>query len=145
MELVSKNLFLIPLIPFLNAILILSLLLSFNRTINRLTKPISVMFILSALASGIIGFIFLIQNRIEDVTFNSIAFYNLNSDIHFHLNRESELLIVVLGLVVAFVVTISMIKLKRQIGYIRYLIFLGSFLSLSLTYVLIAEYPSFLS
>ena len=55
---------LIPLIPFGMTFLIFILLTSFNKTMNRLTKPVSYLIILSILISSLFGLFFFL-NHIE--------------------------------------------------------------------------------
>ena len=58
---------LIPLIPLLTSFFILILLASFNRTLNRLTKPVTALVVLSLLSSAFIsGFDYF--KKIEEVT-----------------------------------------------------------------------------
>ena len=46
---------LIPLIPLVTSLFIFILLVSFNRTLNRLTKPVTALVALSLLSSSFIG------------------------------------------------------------------------------------------
>ena len=46
---------LIPLIPLITSLIIFILLVSFNRTINRLTKPVTALVELSLLSSAFIS------------------------------------------------------------------------------------------
>jgi len=46
---------LIPLIPLVTALFIFILLVSFSRTLNRLTKPVTVLVALSLLSSALIS------------------------------------------------------------------------------------------
>ena len=46
---------LIPLIPLITSLFIFILLASFNRTLNRLTKPVTAMVVLSLLSSAFIS------------------------------------------------------------------------------------------
>ena len=46
---------LIPLIPLVTTLFILILLVSFNRTLNRLTKPVTVLIALSLISSASIS------------------------------------------------------------------------------------------
>ena len=46
---------LIPLIPLVTALFIFVLLVSFNRTLNRLTKPVTALVALSLLSSALIS------------------------------------------------------------------------------------------
>ena len=49
---------LIPTIPFAEAIFVLILLISFNRTMNRLTKPVALLGALSVGLSTLFSFVF---------------------------------------------------------------------------------------
>ena len=59
---------LIPLIPFFTSLFIFVLLVSFNRTLNRLTKPVTALVALSLLSSAFISSIDYFQKIEKDYT-----------------------------------------------------------------------------
>ena len=109
---------LIPGIPIIASIFITVLLLSFNKTMNRLTKPVSFIIISSLIFAEIIDFILLKKN----VSGNAHVFginYELVVDRASILFSESIGFIFLLGMV------FSVATLKRRSGYVRYFAFLG--------------------
>ena len=109
---------LIPGLPLLASIFIAVLLLSFSKTMNRLTKPVSYFIIISLTFSEIINFI-LFKNNISgnDLLFGS----------NFVLVVDSPALLVseLIGLIFLLIMLFSVAKLERRNGYVRYFISLG--------------------
>ena len=68
---------LIPLLPLIGAIFVGLGLISFNRTINRLTKPISFLLITSFIASTIFAGLLLSENISASISFQPLAFLDL--------------------------------------------------------------------
>ena len=111
---------LIPGIPIISSVFITVLLLSFNTTMNRLTKPVSWVLIISLTLSEIINFI-LFKN---DITGNEQFFernFQLVVDKPAILFSESTVLFFLL------IMIFSVAKLQRRKGYVRYFILLGFF------------------
>ena len=109
---------LIPGIPIIAAILITVLLLSFSKTMNRLTKPVSYFLITSLLFSEIIDFILLKKN----ISGNEFFFWE---NIELVVDRSSLLFAELGGLIFLLIMLISVVKLQRRNGYVRYFILLG--------------------
>ena len=119
----SINLFiLIPLIPMGMGLFILILLVSFNRTINRLTKPVSVLTIFSLLSSALIS-AFLYFKKIEGEIFlsNYLKLFE-GTNLVLHLNSLTEKIVIVFTLIMAIVIGFLFYKLPRQKGYVSLLI-----------------------
>ena len=111
---------LIPGIPIIASVFITVLLLSFNTTMNRLTKPVSYFLIISLTLSEIINFI-LFKN---DITGNEQFFsryFQLVVDKPAILFSES------IGLFFLLIMIFSVAKLQRRKGYVRYFILLALF------------------
>ena len=109
---------LIPGIPIIASILITVLLLSFSKTMNRLTKPVSYFLIISLSFSEIINFILFKQNFSGN--------YSLfGSDFQLIFDRPSLIAAELIGFVFLLTMLFSFMKLKRSNGYVRYFIFLG--------------------
>ena len=109
---------LIPGAPIISSILITVLLLSFSKTMNRLTKPVSYFMILSIVFSEIIDFILLRNNisgneRILGVNFELVV------------DNPAILFAGFIGLFFLLLMLFSVTKLQRRNGYVRYFIFLG--------------------
>ena len=109
---------LIPGLPIIASIIVLVLLLSFSKTMNRLTKPVSYFLISSISFSEIFDFI-LLKN---DISGNNILFWN---DFELVVDRSSLLFAELIGLIFLLIMLFSFAKLKRRIGYVRYFVFLG--------------------
>ena len=111
---------LIPGIPIIASIFIAALLLSFSKTMNRLTKPVSYVFITSLALSEIVNFI-LLRNNISG---NDLIF---GSNLTLVVDRPALIFSESIGFVFLIVMLFSLTKLQRRIGYVRYFIVLGFF------------------
>ena len=111
---------LIPGLPLIASIFIALLLLSFSKTMNRLTKPVSYFIISSLIFSEIIDFI-LFKNNISG---NGLF---LGSSLELVVDRSAIIFSELIGLIFLLIMLLSVIKLQRRNGYVRYFIFLGFF------------------
>ena len=111
---------LIPGIPIIASIFIASLLLIFSKTMNRLTKPVSYVFIISLALSEIINLI-LFRNNISG---NDLIF---GSNLRLVVDRSALIFSESIGFVFLLIMLFSLTRLQRRIGYVRYFIVLGFF------------------
>ena len=111
---------LIPGLPIIASILMALLLLSFTKTINRLTKPVSYFIIISLIFSEIINFIFL-KN---DISGNGFI---LGTQFELIVDRPALIFAESIGFIFFLIMLFSVAKLKRKAGYVRYFVFLGLF------------------
>ena len=113
---------LIPLIPMGMALFILILLVSFNRTINRLTKPVSALVVFSLLSSALIS-TFLYFKKIEGEVFlsNYLKLFE-STNLVLHLNSLTEKIVIFFTLIVAIVIGLLFYKLPRRKGYVSLII-----------------------
>ena len=111
---------LIPGIPIIASAFITVLLLSFSKTMNRLTKPVSYFIISSLIFSEIIDFILLKNNISGNATF-------LGTSLELVVDRSAILFSESIGLILLLIMLFSVTQLERRNGYIRYFIFLGFF------------------
>ena len=113
---------LIPLIPMGMALLILSLLVSFNRTINRLTKPVSALAVFSLLSSALISS-FLYFKKIEGEVFlsNYLKLFE-STNLILHLNSLTEKVVIFFAVIIAIVIGFLFYKLPRRKGYVSLII-----------------------
>ena len=113
---------LIPLIPMGMALFILILLVSFNRTINRLTKPVSFLVVFSLLVSALISS-YLYLKKIEGELFlsNYVKVFE-SKNLVLHLNSLTEKIIICFTVIMAIVIGVLFYKLPRQKGYVSLLI-----------------------
>ena len=113
---------LIPLIPMGMALFILILLVSFNRTINRLTKPVSFLAVFSLLSSALISS-FLYLKKIEGLV--SLSYYLKlfeSTNLVLHLNPWTEMIIIFFTLIMAIVIGLLFYKLPRKKGYVSLIV-----------------------
>ena len=104
------------------ALLILSLLVSFNRTINRLTKPVSALAVFSLLSSALIS-AFLYLKKIEGEVFLSDYLKLFGStNLTLHLNSLTEKIVIFFAVIIAFVIGVLFYKLPRRKGYVSLII-----------------------
>ena len=109
---------LIPGIPIIASIFIALLLLSFSKTMNRLTKPVSYFLILGLIFSEIFNFI-LFKKNISGIDFL------FGSNVKLFVDRPALLTAESIGLIFLLIMIFSLAKLKRRNGYVRYFILLG--------------------
>ena len=109
---------LIPGLPLIASIFIAVLLLSFSKTMNRLTKPVSYFIIISLTFSEIFNFILFKKNIVgKDLI--------LRSNFELVVDRSALLFSESLGLIFLLIMLFSVAKLERRTGYVRYFISLG--------------------
>ncbi len=109
---------LIPGLPIIASVFIAVLLLSFSKTMNRLTKPVSYLIIISLVASEIINFILFRKN----ISGNYLL---LGSQFELVVDRSALIASETIGIIFLIVMLFSVLKLKRRSGYVRYFITLG--------------------
>ena len=104
------------------ALLILILLVSFNRTINRLTKPVSFLAVSSLLSSALIS-AFLYFKRIEGEVFlsNYLKLFE-STNLVLHLSTLTEKIVITFTLIMAVLIGLLFYKLPRQKGYVSLII-----------------------
>ena len=126
----------LPIFPLGMTFFIFILLRSFNRTINRLTKPVSVLFLISILISTLLSSYFLLNHVSGIIPLSNILtiFKSLNLEIH--LNELTEKIIIILGLISSSIILYSVSKLRRQSGYVFYMVSIGFITSLLISAIL---------
>ena len=132
---------LIPLTPLGMAFFIFVLLRSFNRTINRLTKPVSFLAIGAILFST--GFsLFLLLNHKEGLVPLSNYFSFLkSSNLELHITQLTEKFIIAVGSIFSLILIFSLLKLPRRNGYVMYVINLSLLASITISSLLILDFP----
>ena len=113
-----KLTWLIPGLPIIASFFIALLLLSFSKTMNRLTKPVSYFIIISLTFSEIINFILFEK----DISGNYFVF---GSNFELVLDKPALLFSESVGFIFLLVMLFSFAKLKRRTGYVRYFVSLG--------------------
>ena len=133
---------LIPLIPLLTSLFILILLASFNRTLNRLTKPVTALVALSLLSSSFIS-LFDYFKKIEEelVLFEFLKFFE-EKNLVLHLNLLNEKIIIFFSLIIILIIGISFYKLPRKKGYVSLMISLGLISSSVMLSILLIDFSA---
>ena len=127
----------LPIFPLGMTILVFILLRSFTRTINRLTKPVSILFLVSILLTTLLSLYLLLNHVSGNIPLSSILsiFKSLNLEIH--LNELTEKVIIILGLISSLIILYSVSKLPRQSGYVLYMVSIGFITSLLISATLL--------
>ena len=118
MKMLLNLTWLIPGLPLIASIFIAVLLLSFSKTINRLTKPVSYLIIISLTFSEIINFILFKKN----ISGNDLIF---GGNFQLVVDKPALLVSETTGLIFLLIMLFSVVKLERRNGYVRYFILLG--------------------
>ena len=116
---------LIPLIPFATALLIFILLVSFNRTLNRLTKPVTALVALSLLSSAFISAFDYFNKIEEELVLSKYIKYLKETNLIVHLNLVNEKIIIIFSFIMSLVIGLSFYKMPRKKGFVLLMISLG--------------------
>tara|TARA_B100000941_G_scaffold252521_1_gene199678 strand:+ start:179 stop:568 length:390 start_codon:yes stop_codon:yes gene_type:complete len=123
---------------------ILILLVSFNRTINRLTKPVTALLIISLLSSAIISS-FNYFKKIEGELFlsNYLKFFE-STNLVLHLSELSERIIILFSLIMTVLIGTFFYKLPRQKGYVALMVAIGLISSSIIFTILLIDFSNFI-
>ena len=113
---------LIHLFPFVTALIIFVLLASFNRTVNRLTKPVTWLIGLSLLSSAFISSLYYFQKTEEELVLSKFFKYFEETNLVMHLNLVNEKIIIFFSLIMILIIGLSFYKLPRKKGYVSLII-----------------------
>ena len=116
---------LIPLIPLVTALFIFVLLVSFNRTLNRLTKPVTALVALSLLSSAFISSFDYFKKIEEELVLSEFLKFFEEKNLVIHLNLVNEKIIIFFSLIMTLIIGLSFYKLPRKKGYVSLMISLG--------------------
>ena len=133
---------LIPLIPLVTSLFIFILLVSFNRTLNRLTKPVTVLVALSLLSSAFISSFDYFKKIEEELVLSKFLKFFEETNLVLHLNLVNEKIVIFFSLVMTIVIGLSFYKLPRKKGYVSLMISLGLISSLVMISILIIDISS---
>ncbi len=115
----------LPALPFGMAFVLFVFLKLFNRTINRLTKPISFLILISIISSISLS-LFYLSNHVEgDLDLPSYLIFLKNLNLQLHLNALTEKITIIIGILSALIIIFSVIKLPRKNGYVLYMVSIG--------------------
>ena len=113
---------LIPLIPLVTSIFIFILLVCFNRTINRLTKPVTALVSVSLLGSSFISAFDYFKKIEETLVLSEVLKFFEEKNLVIHLNLVNEKIIIFFSLIMILIIGISFYKLPRKKGYVSLMI-----------------------
>ena len=133
---------LIPLIPLVTALFIFVLLVSFNRTLNRLTKPVTAFVALSLLISAFISAFDYFKKIEEELVLSKFLKYFEETNLVMHLNLVNEKIIIFFSLIMTLVIGLSFYKLPRKKGYVLLMIALGVISSSVMISILLIDFSA---
>ena len=124
------------------ALFIFVLLASFNRTVNRLTKPVSAIIALSLLGSCFISSFYYFKKIEGDFFLSDFLELFEETNLVIHLNLVSEKIIIFFSLIMIIIVGGLFYKLPRKKGYVSLMIGLGLISSSVMLSILLIDFPS---
>ena len=133
---------LIPLAPLVTALFIFVLLASFNRTINRLTKPVTALIALSLLSSAFISSFYYFKKIEEELVLSKFLKYFQETNLVMHLNLVNEKIIIFFSLIMTVLIALSFYKLPRKKGYVSLMIGLGLISSSVMISILLIDFSA---
>jgi len=131
---------LIPLIPLVTSLSIFILLVSFNRTLNRLTKPVTVLVALSLLSSTFISSFDYFKKIEKELVLSEFLKFFEEKNLVIHLNLVNEKIIIFFSLIMILIIGISFYKLPRKKGYVLLMISLGLISSSVMLSILLIDF-----
>ena len=131
---------LIPLIPLFTALSIFVLLVSFNRTLNRLTKPVTALVALSLLSSAFISCFDYFKKIEEELVLSKFLKFFEETNLVIHFNVVNEKIIIFFSLIMTLVIGLSFYKLPRKKGYVSLMISLGLISSAVMVSILLIDF-----
>ena len=133
---------LIPLIPLVTSLFIFILLVSFNRTLNRLTKPVTALTALSLLSSAFISLFDYFKKIEEELVLSEFLKFFEEKNLVIHLNVVNEKIIIFFSLIMTLVIGLSFYKLPRKKGYVSLMIGLGLISSSIMISILLIDFSA---
>ena len=133
---------LIPLIPLITSLFILILLASFNRTINRLTKPVTALVSLSLLSSAFISLFDYFKKIEKELVLSEFFKFFEETNLVIHLNLVNEKIIIFFSLIMILIIGLSFYKLPRKKGYVSLMIGLGLISSSVMLSILLIDFSA---
>ena len=120
----------LPALPFGMSFVLFVLLNLFRRTVNRLTKPVSFLILISIISSTLLS-LFYLSNHVEgDLELPAYLIFLENLNLQLHLNALTEKITILISLISALIIIFSVIKLPRKNGYVLYIVSIGFITSL---------------
>ena len=133
---------LIPLIPLATSLFVFVLLVSFNRTTNRLTKPVTGLISLSLLSSSFISSFYYFKGIEEELELSKFLKYFEETNLVIHLNLVNEKIIIFFSLIMTLLIGLSFYKLPRKKGYVSLMIGFGLISSSIIISILLIDFSA---
>ena len=133
---------LIPSLPMFASIFIFVLLASFNRTINRLTKPVSAIIGLSLLGSAALSSYYYLKNIEGDLLISNYFKILKKTNLVLHFTSLTEKITIFLSLLIVIIVGFLSYKLPRKKGYVSLIITIGAISSLFIFGILLIDFSA---
>ena len=130
---------LIPLLPILGAMIVLTLLISFNRTINRLTKPVSYLLIVCVGLSTVTSFLLFQQELFGQIIDLNLVILTQKLHLELSIDKMASIISTGFGLLILIVMLSSYLLLDRRKGYVRYFIALAMISGSVFSFILSGE------
>lgn len=130
---------LIPLSPILGAMIVLTLLISFNRTINRLTKPVSYLLIVCVGLSTVTSFLLFQQELFGQIIDLNLVILTQKFHLALSIDKMASIISTGFGLLILIVMLSSYLLLDRRKGYVRYFIALAMISGSVFSFILSGE------
>ena len=130
------------LIPLFTSLFIFILLVSFNRTINRLTKPVTALVLLSVLSSAFISSFDYFNKIEEELVLSEFLKFLEEENLVIHLNLLNEKIIIFFSLIMVLIIGISFYKLPRKKGYVSLMVSLGLISSSVMLSILLIDFSA---
>ena len=130
---------LLPIFPLGMTFFIFILLKLFSRTINRLTKPVSFLLLLSILIPTLLTLYFFLNHVTGNIPLSNILSIFKDFNLEIHLNELTEKITIFLGLISSSIILFSVAKLPRQSGYVLYMVSIGFITSLLISGILLVD------
>ena len=131
-----------PLIPLVTSLFIFILLVSFNRTINRLTKPVTALVLLSLLSSAFISSFDYFKKIEEELVLSEFLKFFEEKNLVIYLNLVNEKIIIFFSFIMIFIIGISFYKLPRNKGYVSMMLSLGLISSSVMLSILLIDFSA---
>ena len=131
---------LIALIPLVTSLFIFVFLVSFNRTLNRLTKPVTALIALSLLNSVFISSFDYFKKIEEEIVLSEFLKFFEEKNLVIHLTLVNEKIIIFFSLIMILIIGISFYKLPRKKGYVSLMITLGLISSSVMLSILLIDF-----
>ena len=128
--------------PLVTSLFIFILLVSFNRTLNRLTKPVTALVALSLLSSAFISSFDYFKKIEEELVLSEFLKFFEEKNLVLHLKLVNEKIIIFFSLLMILTIGISFYKLPRKKGYISLIISLGVISSLGMLSILLIDFSA---